>query len=490
MQRTLDCLLELSVPALGDACVVCLLRDGDTRGEITAVKHADRRREALLTGLAEAAVRESHGWQPILTVASTGRSAVLSRLNTAALLGDGRSVHVLLGDIGVNTSMVIPVCSSERPLAVLIFLSDRTRRYTRAWVRLGEELASRFAMALRAAEMYQECKASLHQTEENLATTMHDVMSPLSYIKAVAQRLRRIENQLCDPGDFSDFRASLEGIDAAVNRTAAALSALAHSARLSTENRATLSHERTELAGLVRRVVIAEQLMARDHSIRIVEAPLMLEGAWDADGVERMLSNLISNAVKYSPPSRSIDVCLSCEIDGEGQWAVLRVIDQGLGIPARDLPFVFEPFRRGSNVGSVSGTGLGLASVWQTVKVHDGRLWVESEEGKGTSVTVSLPLDEKRIVVTSCNSSNAPVGAINGSRPCSGGVHGCSAVLPGLTLFRREKLGRKRPSEGVLRFIRFMHVPFPKQRRVRWAAGGPWSGRSACAAITYGSCPG
>jgi len=71
---------------------------------------------------------------------------------------------------------------------------------------------------------------------------------------------------------------------------------------------------------------------------------------------------------------------------------VLRVADRGLGIPARDLPFVFEPFQRGSNVGGIAGTGLGLASVWQAVKLHAGRLWIESEEGQGTRVTVRLPL--------------------------------------------------------------------------------------------------
>jgi len=87
----------------------------------------------------------------------------------------------------------------------------------------------------------------------------------------------------------------------------------------------------------------------------------------------------------------------------------LRVIDQGLGIPARDLPFVFEPFRRGSNVGSVSGTGLGLASVWQTIKACDGRLWVESEEGKGTRVTVHLPLDEASNGVAKFNFSDGAV---------------------------------------------------------------------------------
>jgi signal transduction histidine kinase len=406
LQRTLRCMVEVSVPALGEACLVYLLNDGPTRGQIAAAKHVDPRREALLTGLAQTAIREPHGWQPILKVAESGRCAMLSQFNTVSLLSDGRPAHVLLEELGVKSAVVVPIRVAERTLGAVIFLTDGTRYYTPTRVRLGQELASRFALALQAAEMYRACKASLYQTQESLATTIHDVMSPLTYIKGLTQRLRRMEKQLNHPAEPSDFAARLEGIDAAVNRTAAALSSLAQSAKPSFDSCTMHQPQRTELAGLVRQTVAAEQMMARQHSIRIVEAPAALEGSWDSDRLERLLSNLISNAVKYSPPGKSIEVRLRREVDKEGHWAVLRVIDQGFGIPARDLPFVFEPFHRGSNVGSVNGTGLGLASVWQTVKACDGRLWVESEEGKGTRVTVHLPLVDTSIAPVRSNSSS------------------------------------------------------------------------------------
>jgi signal transduction histidine kinase len=136
-------------------------------------------------------------------------------------------------------------------------------------------------------------------------------------------------------------------------------------------------------------------LIARHHSIRIGDTPTELKGPWNAGQLERMLGNLIGNAVKYSPRGSCVQVSLADDTDADGSWAVLRVADQGFGIPTGDLPFVFEPFRRGSNVRGVDGTGLGLASVWQTVKTHDGRLWVDSREGEGTCVTVRLPLADR-----------------------------------------------------------------------------------------------
>jgi len=119
---------------------------------------------------------------------------------------------------------------------------------------------------------------------------------------------------------------------------------------------------------------------------------MALEGPWDAEAIERALSNLIGNGVKYSAPGTCVEVSLATEVDPEGRCVRLQVSDQGIGIPSGDLPFIFEPLWRGSNVGTVSGTGLGLASVWQVVKTHAGRVWVDSEVGRGTRITVRLPL--------------------------------------------------------------------------------------------------
>jgi len=107
--------------------------------------------------------------------------------------------------------------------------------------------------------------------------------------------------------------------------------------------------------------------------------------------LERVLDNLLSNAVKYSPAGGDITVQVSRET-GSG-FAVLTVADQGLGIPVDDLPYVFERFRRGTNVvGQIAGTGIGLAAVRQVVEQHGGRVTVTSQQGHGSTFTVRLPL--------------------------------------------------------------------------------------------------
>jgi len=104
--------------------------------------------------------------------------------------------------------------------------------------------------------------------------------------------------------------------------------------------------------------------------------------------ISRVLLNLLTNAVKYSPDGGEVRL----ELNKREAWIVLRVIDQGIGIPAADLPRIFEPFFRSRAVGRIPGTGLGLSIVKDCVERHHGRISVESVLGRGTTFTVELPL--------------------------------------------------------------------------------------------------
>jgi signal transduction histidine kinase len=108
----------------------------------------------------------------------------------------------------------------------------------------------------------------------------------------------------------------------------------------------------------------------------------------DEELLSYILTNLLSNAIKYSPAERPISFDLNCQ----GRVAIFQIKDQGVGIPSADKKHLFETFFRGSNVGKVPGTGLGLAIVKKCVELHQGSIQIESEEGVGTTVTVTLPL--------------------------------------------------------------------------------------------------
>lgn len=102
-----------------------------------------------------------------------------------------------------------------------------------------------------------------------------------------------------------------------------------------------------------------------------------------------IISNLLSNAIKYSPKDSTIQFNLTYEQNN----AILQIQDEGIGIPLEDQAHLFESFHRGSNVGTISGTGLGLTIVQRCVELHRGQMAVESEVGVGTRFTVTLPLN-------------------------------------------------------------------------------------------------
>jgi len=105
--------------------------------------------------------------------------------------------------------------------------------------------------------------------------------------------------------------------------------------------------------------------------------------------LRQLMGNLIGNAIKYTPGHGKITVHAHAE-DGQ---LIIQVVDNGPGIPASDQPYIFDKFYRASNVpGDIPGTGLGLAIVKSIVENHQGRIWVDSTVGQGTTFTVVLPV--------------------------------------------------------------------------------------------------
>ncbi len=112
------------------------------------------------------------------------------------------------------------------------------------------------------------------------------------------------------------------------------------------------------------------------------------EATMDPKLLRHILTNLLSNALKYSPAGGTVEFTLT----GQGKYLILSVQDSGIGIPESDLIHLFESFQRASNVGSLPGTGLGLAIVKKCVDRHHGTITVNSKVGVGTTFTVTLPM--------------------------------------------------------------------------------------------------
>ena len=234
-------------------------------------------------------------------------------------------------------------------------------------------------------------KAAEAEREAFADAAAHDLKTPLTALRGQAQLLLR-RARAGRLGDGAALEAGLVTIDGAGGRMVALIDEMMDATHLRAGRSLELNLGPTDLAALAGEAADEARQSAPRHTVRVEADGTELVGDWDEARLRRVLGNLLGNAVKYSPGGGAVRVCVGREADAEGKWGVVTVRDEGMGIPAEDLPRVFERFHRGGNVGRIGGTGIGLFGARRIVEQHGGTVTVESEEGRGSTFTVRLPL--------------------------------------------------------------------------------------------------
>jgi PAS domain S-box-containing protein len=324
---------------------------------------------------------------------------------------DGQDVSQLRSQIEV------PLRARGQTLGrVMLGTTGSGRRLGQRDLELAEDLAMRAGLAIENARLYREAneqadhqavlnaalratveerdqavlelQEALRTRDEFLASASHDLKNPLASIKATAQLLeRRLDRP--EPLDVARLREGLQRVDAIATRAAGLVEELLDLTRLQMGSPLDLDRRPTDLVRLAREVAAELQQTTEQHQLRVESPESELVGLWDARRLGRVLSNLLDNAVKYSPDGGPIVV----RVGRDGDWATVEVVDNGIGIPTVDHGRIFERFQRASNVqGSIGGTGIGLASARHILASHGGTIVLDSREGAGATFTLRLPI--------------------------------------------------------------------------------------------------
>jgi PAS domain S-box-containing protein len=234
------------------------------------------------------------------------------------------------------------------------------------------------------------------QKDEFLAAISHDLKTPATIIKGNANLLQRSIARATSADGVGEIAEGLEAIDESTAQLVRLIDELLDLTRMRMGQPVELDLGPTDLIDLTRRLATEYQKISPRHVIRLETDLRRLVGDWDGARVIRVVANLVSNAVKYSPRGGEITIHASRQ-DRNGQdWAVLAVRDRGLGIPPGELERIFEPYYRGSNIaGSTSGAGVGLVGTRHIVEQHRGEITVESVVGQGSTFTVRLPVSRE-----------------------------------------------------------------------------------------------
>lgn len=393
-ETTLQNVANLAVPYLADRCTVHLI-DKDASVRPVAAACSDPSKISLLEELREEFPPGCPGPDLLQETLRTGKPQLIPRITHTWLKEHARnSRHLqLLQELGYTSYMCVPLMARERLLGALCFVSTREdRSYGSADLELAQELAHRAALALDNARLYREVQDTLRERQEFLLAVSHDLRNPLTVIKAWAGVLiDRATRHRSSPRDIRP----LDDILRAADEMADLLNHLLDASRLQAGQDMELDLDAVDLWVTASQLVDRYRVTSPDHHLRIHgPGPGIVVGYWDALRIEQVLGNLISNAIKYSPAGRRIDIAVDKD-DGEAR---VSVRDRGIGIPREAIQHIFEPFYRAPNAPGagttprIGGLGLGLYIAQRLAQLHGGRIQVESEEGQGSTFTLVLPL--------------------------------------------------------------------------------------------------
>ena len=387
-ETTLRTLARVAVPTLADWCVV-FMADADEAARPLEAAHRDPEKEAMVRRLVDAS-GDGAAPGPVLDALRTREPVLVDEApaDYAALLAGGGDARRAVEEAGVRSLLVVPLVLRDATVGALgLVMSESGRRFDPAAVQTARDLAVRAAVAVENTRLYSAAQAAVRAREDVLHVVSHDLGNSLSAIVVTTTvLLRTLPEEEGDP----ELRRRIASIRDLARRMQRLRQDLLDVASIES-GRLGIEWDRWDPAGVAREALetfaplAAEKRIALDGEVADALPPL--DG--DRERILQVLANLLGNAVKFTPEGGR--VALRVEEDGGG--VRFSVDDTGPGIPPEHLPHVFDRFWK-VRTANRHGAGLGLAISKGIVEAHDGRIWVESDVGRGSTFSFVLPVRE------------------------------------------------------------------------------------------------
>lgn len=324
-----------------------------------------------------------------LTMGIASAALVVARSTTDIEESLGRLLHILL--MAIPLTIVLSggggVFLARRAFKPIEAMTETAREISESDLSRRIPLTTRDELGKLAStlnQMIERLESAFQRRIQFTGDASHELRAPLAVIKAEAslalQKKRSPEV----------YRKSLEIISQESDHVSGIINQLLTLARADA-GKERLTFEIIHLSRFIKEFCSDTEILCREKGLRLqmdLAAHISVQG--NRSSLRRLLHNLISNAIRYTAGGGTISIGLR----RENLWAVVSVTDSGIGIPARDIPHLFERFYRVDKARSRNegGSGLGLAICKHVVDAHKGRVYVESQIGKGSSFYVKLPL--------------------------------------------------------------------------------------------------
>lgn len=371
--QALEQVNALAVPAVADLCAVHMREEGQRLLHLSAGKELLR-------------LLEAEGPDPLEAL---GVGEVLGTGLTVAWSTPAITRRAAAQRLGIRQFVSVPLISRGAVLGALTLLQRKGEEgLPRISEVMAQDLAKRVALATDNARLYSQAQDAVRLRDEFLSVASHELRTPLTPLNLKLGMLRRRAMEAAD-GLLPAARVETDANTAVrhVQRLTELVDHLLDVTRIRA-GKLQLQIELVDLAEVVRDGAVRFAAVAADvHSPIELDLPLSCTGRWDRLRLEQVITNLLSNALKYGAGT-PVEVKLA----REGERVVLAVKDHGIGMDEALLARIFGRFERGPSNRNYGGLGLGLYITKQIVVALDGTISVQSAPGRGAIFTVDLPM--------------------------------------------------------------------------------------------------
>lgn len=369
---------------LGDASGIYLVEDGDCRLLKEGVMyHANPNRRKDAEDVLKAA------WKSLQEPVVCNRQTVLVPFNTNNKITNNTNGAGMPSEImslparkqrRFTGILAVPITGREKTYGMLTSLASQPATLTHDDLRFAALVSDRLAIAMDNIRLYRE-------REEFISVVAHDLRGALMIIRGYADYLTRPETSQSLP---ENVQRALEAVSTSTRRMGRMISDLLDVSRIEAR-RLAVTKKPVNLSALAKDIIQRSTEMTKGHTVSLKANRPVPQLAADPDRIEQVLSNLLSNAGKYSFPDTEITV----EVEPQPDEVVVSVTNLGHGILPEDRERLFTRFHRTARARQekIPGLGLGLYIAKGLVEAHGGRMWVESEPEKYATFRFTLPIE-------------------------------------------------------------------------------------------------
>ena len=394
-EETLQRVAQLTVPDMADWCTVYLVGDSIEPRQV-ALAHVDPTK-VLWAHELQLRLQHKYPYDPdaptgLPAVLRSGKPELYPEITDEMIEASARDEELLLilRSLNIHSLMIVPLIAREKVLgAIQLVSTDRHRLFKEEDLKISQELAQRAAMAVDNSRLYKEAQEAISIRNEFVSVAAHELKTPITSLRGFTQLLLRKVNGNA-PLDPEQLRQGLNQINNQSNRLGSLVGRLLDLSQLEA-GKLLLTLENADLSQVLRNLVVAAQLRSEKHQLSMT-GPQHFECIIDPLRFEQVITNLLDNAIKYSPEGGNVS--LEMQVISEaasGQTVKIWVRDQGIGILPENREKIFEPFFQG-NVSGYAGLGLGLYISREIMELHGGGIEAEFGDTGGTAFIVTLPV--------------------------------------------------------------------------------------------------